>query len=196
MWQCNAGWARGVSHVEGGQPHGGGAGDPPQQHVHDSIRPSRLRRDQPKNSCLQKTHTLILMLKFWSQRCALKWVITVLRWFQAFPLHILFNVPLCAAFLREWSTEDKVTEKGPNSNNWTCNFKRHPLQISGQRGEGISHLYNLAIDLWARFTQDAEHTVVNGSVHTACKQHQRLCAQICVQICLRVLCERGPGFQF
>ncbi len=36
-----------------------------------------------------------------------------------------------------------------------------------------------------------EHTAVNGSVHTACKQHQMVCKQICVQICLRVLCERG-----
>ena len=32
-----------------------------------------------------------------------------------------------------------------------------------------------------------EYIVVNGSVHTACKQHQR----VCVQMCLRVLCERG-----
>ncbi len=36
--------------------------------------------------------------------------------------------------------------------------------------------------------QIMEHTVVNGSVHTGCMQHQR----VCVQICLRVLCERGP----
>ncbi len=36
-----------------------------------------------------------------------------------------------------------------------------------------------------------EHTAVNGSVHTSCKQHQRVCTQICVQICLRVLCEWG-----
>ncbi len=35
------------------------------------------------------------------------------------------------------------------------------------------------------------HTVVNGSVHTGCKQHQRVCIQICMQICLRVLCEQG-----
>ena len=35
------------------------------------------------------------------------------------------------------------------------------------------------------------HTVVNGSVHTGCKQHQRVCTQICTQICLRVLCEWG-----
>ncbi len=33
-----------------------------------------------------------------------------------------------------------------------------------------------------------EHTVVNGSVHAGCTQHQRVCNQICVQICLR---ERG-----
>ena len=32
--------------------------------------------------------------------------------------------------------------------------------------------------------------MVNGSVHTACKQHQRVCTQICVQMCSRVLCER------
>ncbi len=29
--------------------------------------------------------------------------------------------------------------------------------------------------------------MVNGSVHTGCKQHQR----VCTQICLRVLCEQG-----
>ncbi len=39
-----------------------------------------------------------------------------------------------------------------------------------------------------RRKQIVEHTVVNGSVHTACKQHQR----VCTQICLRVLCEGGP----
>ncbi len=33
-------------------------------------------------------------------------------------------------------------------------------------------------------------TVVNRSVHTGCKQHQRVCRQICMQICLRVLCEQ------
>ncbi len=32
-----------------------------------------------------------------------------------------------------------------------------------------------------------EYTVVNGSVHTAHKQHQR----VCVQMCLHVLCERA-----
>ena len=31
------------------------------------------------------------------------------------------------------------------------------------------------------------HTVVNASVHTGCKQYQR----VCTQICLRVLCEQG-----
>ena len=31
----------------------------------------------------------------------------------------------------------------------------------------------------------------NGSVHTGCTQHQRVCTQICVQICLRILSERG-----
>ena len=36
-----------------------------------------------------------------------------------------------------------------------------------------------------------EHTAVNGSFHTDCQQHQRICTQICAQICLRVLCERG-----
>ncbi len=35
------------------------------------------------------------------------------------------------------------------------------------------------------------HTTVNGSVHTGCKQHQRVCTQICAQICFRVLCEWG-----
>ncbi len=39
-------------------------------------------------------------------------------------------------------------------------------------------------------TQIMEHIVVNGSVHTACKQHQRVCKQICVQICFCILCER------
>ena len=29
------------------------------------------------------------------------------------------------------------------------------------------------------------------SVHTGCKQHQRVCTQICMQICSRVLCEWG-----
>ncbi len=38
-----------------------------------------------------------------------------------------------------------------------------------------------------RCTQIMEHTAVNGSVHTSCKQHQR----VCTQICLYVLCERG-----
>ncbi len=37
-----------------------------------------------------------------------------------------------------------------------------------------------------------EHIVVDGSVHTACKQHQRIFTQICMQICLCVLCELGP----
>ncbi len=32
-----------------------------------------------------------------------------------------------------------------------------------------------------------KHIVVNGSVHTACKQHKR----VCMQMCLRVLCERA-----
>ncbi len=36
-----------------------------------------------------------------------------------------------------------------------------------------------------------EHTAVNGSVHTACKQHQKVCTQICRHICSRVLCEWG-----
>ncbi len=59
---------------------------------------------------------------------------------------------------------------------------------------------------YAPFTQDADHlttgvskvymghTVVNGSVHTGCKQHQRVCTQICMRICLRVLCEQGLWF--
>ena len=37
--------------------------------------------------------------------------------------------------------------------------------------------------------QIMEHMVVNGSVHTARKQYQR----VCMQICSRVLCERGLG---
>ena len=40
-------------------------------------------------------------------------------------------------------------------------------------------------------TQIMEHIVVNRSVHTAGKQHQRVCTQICMQMCLRVLCERA-----
>ncbi len=44
-------------------------------------------------------------------------------------------------------------------------------------------------------TQIMEHTAVNGSDHTGCKQHQRVCMQICVQICLRILCEWGPSCQ-
>ena len=43
-------------------------------------------------------------------------------------------------------------------------------------------------------TQIMEHTAVNGSVHTGCKQHERVCVQICTQICLCVLCERGLRF--
>ncbi len=35
------------------------------------------------------------------------------------------------------------------------------------------------------------HTVINGSIQTACKQHQRKSTQICMQICSCVLCERG-----
>ncbi len=57
----------------------------------------------------------------------------------------------------------------------------------------------------APFTQDAEHvattcmqimehTAVNGSVHTAHKQHQRICMQICAQMGFRVLCELGLRF--
>ncbi len=42
-----------------------------------------------------------------------------------------------------------------------------------------------------RRKQIMEHTAVNGSVHTGCKQHQRVYTQICAQICLRVLCEWG-----
>ena len=45
-------------------------------------------------------------------------------------------------------------------------------------------------------TQIMEHTAVNGSVHTGCMQHQRVCTQICVQIYLRVLCERGLDNQW
>ena len=36
-------------------------------------------------------------------------------------------------------------------------------------------------------TQSMEHIVVNGSVHTACKQYQR----VYTQMCLHILCERG-----
>ncbi len=53
----------------------------------------------------------------------------------------------------------------------------------------------------ALFTQEAEHlatrmqimehTAENRSIHTGCKQHQRVCMQICAQIYLRVLCVRG-----
>ncbi len=42
-----------------------------------------------------------------------------------------------------------------------------------------------------RRTQILEHIIINGSVHTGCKQHQKVCTQIGMQICLRVLCERG-----
>ncbi len=41
--------------------------------------------------------------------------------------------------------------------------------------------------------QIMERTAVNGSVHTGCKQHQRVCTQICMQICLCVLCEGASG---
>ncbi len=39
--------------------------------------------------------------------------------------------------------------------------------------------------------QIMEHIVVNGSVHTACKQHER----VCMQMCLRVLCEWALNMQ-
>ena len=39
-----------------------------------------------------------------------------------------------------------------------------------------------------RRRQILQHIIVNGSVHTGCKQHQRVFMQICMQICLRVLC--------
>ena len=42
-----------------------------------------------------------------------------------------------------------------------------------------------------RCTRRMEHIVVNGSVHTACKQHQRMSTKTCAEICFRVLCERG-----
>ncbi len=42
-------------------------------------------------------------------------------------------------------------------------------------------------------TQIMEHTIANGSVHTGCKKHQRVCMHICTQICLRVLYEQGLG---
>ena len=38
-----------------------------------------------------------------------------------------------------------------------------------------------------RRKQILEHIMVNRSVHTGCKQHQR----ICMQMCLRILCEQG-----
>ena len=59
------------------------------------------------------------------------------------------------------------------------------------------------LDAQAPFTQDAEHlatrtcklymehTAVNGSVHTGCKQHKRVCTQISAQIHLSILCEWG-----
>ena len=34
--------------------------------------------------------------------------------------------------------------------------------------------------------------VINGSVHTECKQHQRNCIRICVRVTSRVLCELDP----
>ncbi len=37
--------------------------------------------------------------------------------------------------------------------------------------------------------------VINGSVHTACKQHQRKNVPICVRVAWRVLCELGPKVQ-
>ena len=54
----------------------------------------------------------------------------------------------------------------------------------------------------APFTQDAGHLAegtsqamghiaANGSVHTGCTQHQRVCMQISMQICLHILCELG-----
>ena len=71
-----------------------------------------------------------------------------------------------------------------------------------------AHLYCHIAAVWpilwdaAPFTQDAEHLVegtsqamghiaANGSVHTGCTQHQRVCVQICMQICLHILCELG-----
>ncbi len=55
MWQCNVGLG---GQPRGGPASGGGAGAPPQRHVHDSMRPSRLHRARP-----EKAH-LILTIRF------------------------------------------------------------------------------------------------------------------------------------
>ena len=87
----------------------------------------------------------------------------------------------------------------------TCNLsslhktKRHLWKI-----ESFLVLFSesVLIKNAALFTQDAEHLAEdttqamghiapNGSVHTGCTQHQRVCMQIGVQICLGVLCEPG-----
>ncbi len=42
-----------------------------------------------------------------------------------------------------------------------------------------------------RRLQILKHTAVNGSVHTACTQHQRICVKFCIQICFHILCVLG-----
>ncbi len=75
-------------------------------------------------------------------------------------------------------------------------FKRYLLSLLGTLQEhekweytdrALGPVHTLRGAPRNRYMQTMEHIVVNGSVHTACKQHQRVCRQMC----WRVLCERG-----
>ena len=63
--------------------------------------------------------------------------------------------------------------------------RRARTQIQTPEGMGPVHTERRAPR--NRQMQIIRHILVNGSVHTGCKQHQK----VCIQICLRVLCERG-----
>ncbi len=72
------------------------------------------------------------------------------------------------------------------------NLRRIETVLESNRG-GITLYPNTGK---APFTQDVQReqmgpVVVNGSVHTACKQHQKKNVPICVCVAWRVLCELG-----
>ncbi len=67
---------------------------------------------------------------------------------------------------------------------------------SDRGGRTSSRFAFLQGPVHTRCMQIMEHTAVNGSVHTGCKQHQSVCMQICAQICFGILCEWGPSAPF
>ena len=78
----------------------------------------------------------------------------------------------------------------------TCHMVLHFFFFFEEEKEEQSAMFHSIIDLGprshrTRSTLQQAHIVVNESIHTACKQHQRVCTQICVEMCLRVLCERA-----